>query len=95
MSRLMSAFAIFLCSSTPIRANAYDGSPKLAIVLAFDQFRGDYLERYPADFHSKNGWNPFLQHSAHFTDCNTERSQLPIGLRDMDTPQRLRLIGDA
>ena len=50
-------------------ASAYDGSPKLVIVLVFDQFRGDYLDRYRADFHAKNGWNLFLQQGAHYTDC--------------------------
>lgn len=70
------AIAVFLHSSIPICASAYDGSPKLVIILVFDQFRGDYLDRYRADFHAKNGWNLFLQHSAHFTDCYYDYANL-------------------
>jgi len=70
------AVTVFLCGSTPIRASAYDGSPELVIVLVFDQFRGDYLDRYRADFHAKNGWNLFLQHGAHFTDCYYDYANL-------------------
>lgn len=51
------------------RASAYNGSPRLIVILVFDQFRGDYLERYRADFHAKNGWNLFLQQGAHYTNC--------------------------
>ena len=57
-------------------ADAYDGSPKLAIILVFDQFRGDYLDRYRADFHAKNGWNLFLKQGAHFTDCYYDYANL-------------------
>jgi hypothetical protein len=39
------------------------------IVLVVDQFRGDYRDRYRADFKAKNGWNLFLKQGAHFTDC--------------------------
>ncbi|WP_254063559.1 alkaline phosphatase family protein [Granulicella sp. S190] len=35
----------------------------------FDQFRGDFLDRYGAEFRAKNGWNLFLKQGAHFTDC--------------------------
>jgi hypothetical protein len=58
------------------RADAYDSNPKLVIVLVFDQFRGDYLDRYRAQFKAKNGWNLFLQQSAHFTDCYYDYANL-------------------
>jgi hypothetical protein len=77
--RLISAAlitAITLSVSTPLRADAYDGSPKLAIILVFDQFRGDYLDRYRTDFHAKNGWNLFLKQGAHFTDCYYDYANL-------------------
>ncbi len=70
------AAAAALCSSVPLHADAYDGSPKLAIILIFDQFRGDYLDRYRADFHATNGWNLFLNRSAHFTDCYYDYANL-------------------
>src|SRR5580704_10372174 len=31
-------------------SSAYDGHPKLVVVIVIDQFRGDYLERYRAEF---------------------------------------------
>ncbi|MFC6644227.1 alkaline phosphatase family protein [Granulicella cerasi] len=61
--------ASILTTSTAAHADAYDAKPKLVIVLVFDQFRGDYLDRWRADFKAKRGWNLFLNHGAHFTDC--------------------------
>jgi hypothetical protein len=57
-------------------ADAYDAKPKLVVVLVFDQFRGDYLDRYRADFKAKNGWNLFLNQGAHFTDCYYDYANL-------------------
>lgn len=75
LARAMAAVALLLCPVVSI-ASAYDGSPKLAIVLVFDQMRGDYLERYRADFHARNGWNLFLQQAAHFTECYYDYANL-------------------
>lgn len=52
----------------PCAASAYDGRPKLVILLVIDQFREDYLERYRADFKGQ-GFNLFLDHGAYFPDC--------------------------
>jgi arylsulfatase A-like enzyme len=57
-------------------ADSYDAKPKLVVVLVFDQFRGDYLDRYRADFKAKNGWNLFLKQGAHFTDCYYDYANL-------------------
>jgi predicted AlkP superfamily pyrophosphatase or phosphodiesterase len=48
--------------------SAYNGHPKLAIILVIDQFREDYLERYRADFKGR-GFRLFLDHGAYFPDC--------------------------
>jgi len=48
--------------------SAYNDHPKLAIILVIDQFRGDYLDRWRADFKNR-GFNLFLQHGAYFPDC--------------------------
>ena len=66
---------LFFCTSRA-RADAYDARPKLVIVLVFDQFRGDYLDRYRAEFKAKNGWNLFLKQGAHFTDCYYDYANL-------------------
>ena len=69
---------VFLIGSlSPMgRASTYDAHPKLVVILVFDQFRGDYLDRYRADFKAKNGWNLFLQQGAHFTDCYYDYANL-------------------
>ncbi|MGC2636843.1 MAG: alkaline phosphatase family protein [Acidobacteriaceae bacterium] len=48
--------------------SAYNDHPKLAIILVIDQFRGDYLDRWRADFKGK-GFDLFLDHGAYFSSC--------------------------
>ena len=76
--RIKSLVLLVLASlAAPLaRADAYDAKPKLVVVLVFDQFRGDYLDRYRAEFKAKNGWNLFLQQGAHFTDCYYDYANL-------------------
>src|SRR6202451_594139 len=50
-------------------ASAYNGRPKLVVVIVIDQFRGDYLERYHDQF-GEGGFRLFLDRGAYFTDCN-------------------------
>src|SRR6187402_2295758 len=52
----------------PPPPSAYNGHPKLVIVLVIDQFRADYLERYRADFKGR-GFKLFLEKGAYFPDC--------------------------
>jgi predicted AlkP superfamily pyrophosphatase or phosphodiesterase len=71
MRRLITFLMACLMLTAPFqqaRASAYDGRPKLVIVLVIDQFRGDYLERYRADFKGR-GFRLFLDKGAFFTDC--------------------------
>ncbi len=56
-------------SSAAVPGSAYSGHPKLVVIIVIDQFRGDYLERYRADF-GQGGFNLFLEHGAVFTNCN-------------------------
>src|SRR3974390_811757 len=50
-------------------ASAYNGRPKLIVVIVIDQFRGDYLERYRDQF-GDAGFRLLLDHSAYFSNCN-------------------------
>jgi len=50
-------------------ASAYDGHPKLIVVIVIDQFRGDYLERYRNQF-GDGGFRLFLDKGAYFPNCN-------------------------
>src|ERR1700752_3820528 len=70
------ALLALACLSTVIRgiaipdsASAYNGHPKLVVVIVIDQFRGDYLERYREQF-GDGGFRLFLDHGAYFSDCN-------------------------
>lgn len=53
----------------PAFASAYNGHPKLVVVITIDQFRGDYLERYRDQF-GDGGFRLFLDRGAYFPDCN-------------------------
>lgn len=50
-------------------ASAYDGHPKLVVVIVIDQFRGDYMERYRDQFRDA-GFRLLLDHGAYFPNCN-------------------------
>src|SRR5579871_2436560 len=50
-------------------ASAYNGRPKLVVVIVIDQFRGDYLERYRDQF-GDSGFRILLDHGAYFSNCN-------------------------
>ncbi|HEX4038024.1 MAG TPA: alkaline phosphatase family protein [Acidobacteriaceae bacterium] len=52
----------------PPPPSAYNDHPKLAIILVIDQFRGDYLDRWRADFKDR-GFDLFLDHGAYFPEC--------------------------
>ncbi len=49
--------------------SAYNGQPRLIVVIIIDQFRGDYLERYRDQF-KEGGFRTFLDRGAYFTNCN-------------------------
>jgi predicted AlkP superfamily pyrophosphatase or phosphodiesterase len=50
-------------------ASAYNGHPRLIVIVVIDQFRGDYLERYRDQF-VEGGFRLFLDRGSYFTDCN-------------------------
>ena len=67
LSRLLAAWLLLPCTA-PGWASAYDGHPKLVVIVVIDQFRGDYLDRYRADLKGR-GFRLFLDHGAYFEDC--------------------------
>ena len=50
-------------------ASAYNGRPKLVVVIVIDQFRGDYVERYHDEF-GDSGFRFLTDHGAYFPNCN-------------------------
>src|ERR1700756_1603762 len=64
------AYILFCCSfARPANASAYNGHPKLIVVIVIDQFRGDYVERYRDQF-GDAGFRLLLDHGAYFANCN-------------------------
>jgi hypothetical protein len=67
--RVLALVALALCAFAPCFASAYNGHPKLVVVIVIDQFRGDYLERYRDQF-GEGGFRLLLDHGAYFPNCN-------------------------
>jgi hypothetical protein len=64
------AILVLLCLLASVAsAAAYDGRPKLIVIIVIDQFRGDYPERYRDRF-VENGFRLFLDRGAAFVNCN-------------------------
>jgi predicted AlkP superfamily pyrophosphatase or phosphodiesterase len=66
---LLASLTALIGLSLPVFASAYDGHPKLVVVIVIDQFRGDYLERYRDQF-GDAGFRLLLDHGAYFPNCN-------------------------
>ncbi len=57
-----------LAGAPVAQAAAYDGHPKLIVLVVIDQFRADYLQRYRSEFKGR-GFRLFLDKGAYFPDC--------------------------
>ena len=69
--------ALFLAGDAPrAAASAYDAHPKIIVIIVIDQFRGDYLDRYRADFKGANGFRLFQDRGAVFPDCYYDYANL-------------------
>jgi predicted AlkP superfamily pyrophosphatase or phosphodiesterase len=68
-AHILYALAAVVFCSTASFASAYNGHPKLVVVIVIDQFRGDYLERYHDQF-GDAGFRFLTDHGAYFFDCN-------------------------
>ncbi|HUA14412.1 MAG TPA: alkaline phosphatase family protein [Verrucomicrobiae bacterium] len=66
---LMATLAAVVSLTVSGFASAYNGRPKLVVVIVIDQFRGDYLERYRDEF-GDAGFRLLLDHGAYFPNCN-------------------------
>lgn len=66
---VLALFAAVITLPVPSFASAYNGRPKLVVVIVIDQFRGDYLERYRDQF-GDAGFRFLLDHGAYFPNCN-------------------------
>src|SRR3954470_20408326 len=66
---IVSTIALVLAVSLLSSASAYNGRPKLVVIITIDQFRGDYLDRYHDQF-GDAGFRLLLEHGAYFSNCN-------------------------
>ena len=64
---LSTAFLTASCVLSP--GSAYNGHPKLVVIIVIDQFRGDYLERYHDRF-GDAGFRILMDRGAYFPNCN-------------------------
>jgi predicted AlkP superfamily pyrophosphatase or phosphodiesterase len=69
VSLILLSLAAVVALSGSTFASAYNGHPKLVVVIVIDQFRGDYIERYRDQF-GDSGFRLFLDHGAYFPNCN-------------------------
>jgi predicted AlkP superfamily pyrophosphatase or phosphodiesterase len=68
LSRLV-LLALVLGLMPNATGTAYDGHPRLIVVIVIDQFRGDYLERYRNEF-GVSGFRTFLDRGAYFENVH-------------------------
>jgi predicted AlkP superfamily pyrophosphatase or phosphodiesterase len=69
LALVCAVFALVIAGFRSVWASAYNGHPKLVVVIVIDQFRGDYLERYHDQF-GDAGFRLLLDHGAYFPNCN-------------------------
>jgi len=69
LTSLSLAALLAILPAIAAHAAAYDGKPRLVVLVVIDQFREDYLERYRADLKAAHGFRLFLDHGAYFPDC--------------------------
>ena len=69
VSVMLAWLAVVTALSVSSAASAYNGHPKLIVIITIDQFRGDYLERYRDQF-GDAGFRLLLDHGAYFPNCN-------------------------
>jgi predicted AlkP superfamily pyrophosphatase or phosphodiesterase len=74
LRRLALAF-MALMISVGCFGSAYDGRPKLIVVIVIDQFRGDYLERWRTKFAS-GGFRLLMEQGAWFSECYYDYANL-------------------
>ncbi len=68
LTRTLRSALSFLLLSALAFGSAYNGRPKLVVIITVDQFRGDYLERYHDQF-GTGGFRMLMERGADFSEC--------------------------
>src|SRR5262245_13862787 len=77
-TRLAVAFATLLALLATARGESPPERPKLAVVIVFDQLRGDYLSRWQDHFVS-DGFRRLQSEGAWFDNCHYPYSMTQTG----------------
>lgn len=59
---------LIVAITPPASASAYNGHPRLVVIIVIDQFRADYLEKFRDQF-GESGFRTFLDRGAYFANC--------------------------
>lgn len=70
----LAAFAVFAATAV----GTVSATPRLAVVISADQFRGDYLERFSEHF-CDDGLRRFLDHGTVFENCHFRHASTSTG----------------
>lgn len=70
-SRIFLVLLLCVLAAGPAFASAYDGQPKLIVIVIVDQLRADLLERGRSRF-GNNGFRLLMDRGANFLNCNYE-----------------------
>ncbi|MBI5691362.1 MAG: alkaline phosphatase family protein [Verrucomicrobia bacterium] len=65
--------ALFVLLSSVLPLPAAETSPRLAVVITIDQFRGDYLAKFGPHF-GEGGFRRLLANGVHFSNCHHRHS---------------------
>ncbi len=71
--RRASALLVFVLLSVYCWASAYDGRPRLVVLIVIDGQRADALERQRGSF-VENGFRLFLERGAYFANCHYDHA---------------------
>jgi hypothetical protein len=66
---LLAAVLAVLLLPVPTHAADQPARPQLVVLVYFDQFRGDYLDRWKSEF-GEGGFKRLVADGAHFTNCH-------------------------
>jgi predicted AlkP superfamily pyrophosphatase or phosphodiesterase len=67
---LLGCAAVFLTPSPQLPPPETPGRPRLVVLVAFDQMRGDYLERWQALYAPDGGFRRLLDEGAWYQNCH-------------------------
>ncbi|MBU3679308.1 MAG: alkaline phosphatase family protein [Candidatus Kapabacteria bacterium] len=72
--RLVRKSLLLAALLTTVQPSSAQSPPKLVVVVSFDQFRGDYPQRFAPVYPTKGGFRTLMANGAVFTACRYEHA---------------------